>query len=96
MQTWISQAKEHMMDIIDQTRRDEPNLHLRVAFVGYVFIRNPLLIHYHLPSILRASMGATQYRGVGVTVLPKQVLWPVFRTFMTKFSEICNTTMGLR
>lgn len=37
MKTWITQAKEYMLDIIEQAHHDESNLQLRVAFVGWVF-----------------------------------------------------------
>ena len=34
MQSWIDQAKDKLNDIIAQAKRDDPNLQLRVAFVG--------------------------------------------------------------
>lgn len=34
MQRWIDQAKNKLMDIIDQTKKDDPNITVRVAFVG--------------------------------------------------------------
>ncbi|CAN0134278.1 unnamed protein product, partial [Laminaria digitata] len=35
MQNWIDQAKDKLMDIIEQAKNDVANLNLRVAFVGY-------------------------------------------------------------
>ena len=37
MQSWIDQAKEKLMEIIEQAKNDVANLNLRVAFVGWVF-----------------------------------------------------------
>lgn len=34
MQSWIDQAKTKLVDIIDQAKKDVPNLVLRVSFVG--------------------------------------------------------------
>ncbi|CAN0361522.1 unnamed protein product, partial [Laminaria digitata] len=34
MQSWIDQAKDKLFDIIAQAKRDDPNLQLRVSFVG--------------------------------------------------------------
>lgn len=34
MQSWIDQAKDKLMDIIAQAKKDVANLNLRVAFVG--------------------------------------------------------------
>lgn len=37
MQNWIDQAKNKLMSIIEQAKKDVVNLNLRVAFVGYGF-----------------------------------------------------------
>ena len=34
MQSWIDQAKNKLMGIIEQAKKDVANLNLRVAFVG--------------------------------------------------------------